>query len=206
MADREFKVVYKKIVDLKWLEYNPQDMTRQQFEEVKTSLSSFGVVEPAIVNTFPGRENVIVSGNHRVSAALELAWEDYPCYEVSLDQEKEKELSLRMNRSGQFDQEKLKKFTQEELLGAGFSFPELNAIFDDKPTGDQGAQLEKMELQPYESYDYIVLLFRDQMDWLNACQKFGLKNVDHSLIPEKKKIGLGRVVDGARILPRIKDE
>ena len=65
---------------------------------------------------------------------------------------------------------------------------------------DEGGPAE-MELQPFEHYDYIVLLFRDQMDWLAAKELFGLKNEAFTLRDgERKKVGLGRVVDGRRVL------
>lgn len=56
-----------------------------------------------------------------------------------------------------------------------------------------------MELQPYEHYDYVVLLFRNTQDWEHACEMFGLEKVNASPVG-KKKIGLGRALDGARVL------
>lgn len=57
-----------------------------------------------------------------------------------------------------------------------------------------------MDLQAWEKYDYIVFLFRNERDWLYIQQFFELKNVYDSFHPKTKKIGLGRVIDGSRLL------
>ncbi len=49
---------------------------------------------------------------------------------------------------------------------------------------------------PYESYDYVVLLFRNAIDWTFAQEHFKLKTVK-DISGGKQKIGRGRVVDGA---------
>lgn len=60
------KIVKKKISDLKPAEYNPRRMTEKQKQDIRNSLTEFGLVDPIIVNTFKGRENVIVGGHQRV--------------------------------------------------------------------------------------------------------------------------------------------
>jgi hypothetical protein len=58
-----------------------------------------------------------------------------------------------------------------------------------------------MELQAMEHYDYIVLVFRNALDWQQAKERFGLKHETFTLRDGgKKRIGLGRVVDGKRVL------
>lgn len=45
-------------------EYNPRKITDKKLEELKTSLKEFGVVQPLIVNTYSGRENIVVGGHN----------------------------------------------------------------------------------------------------------------------------------------------
>jgi len=63
----------------------------------------------------------------------------------------------------------------------------------------------KMELQPYEHHDYVVFLFDDERDWNMAVNKLGLAKVNASPIAGKKKIGLGRVLNGTRLLRLLED-
>lgn len=59
----------------------------------------------------------------------------------------------------------------------------------------------EMELQTFEHYDYIVLLFRNALDWSAAKEKLGVREEAFTLRDGKtRKLGLGRVVDGARVL------
>ena len=80
--------------------------------------------------------------------------------------------------------------------------PELK--FDNLTEWDKSEekQIPEMELQPYEHWDYIVLMFRDQHDFMNALNKFGIKKVNYSQV-SNKKVGLGRVIDGSRALKKL---
>jgi hypothetical protein len=63
----------------------------------------------------------------------------------------------------------------------------------------------EMELQTFESYDYIVVLFRSSLDWSQAKDKLGLEPEAFTLRDgATKKIGLGRVVEGSRFLEMLK--
>jgi hypothetical protein len=56
---------------------------------------------------------------------------------------------------------------------------------------------------PYESYNYVVLLFRNDVDWTAAVDHFKLKKVRESNI-KKSRVGLGHAIDGADYLNRIR--
>lgn len=192
-----------KLEDLVPAPYNPRKINRGDFEQLKNSLERFGAVEPILVNVNPERKGFIVGGHQRYYAALELDWKDFPCFEIDLSEDRERELNVRLNRNtGEFDFALLKDFGRDNLQEFGFSFKELNEIFKELEKEDPGERLEKMEMQPYESYDYIVLVFRNSFDWLNALQVLGIKNVDHSLV-QNKKVGIGRVIDGKKILDKL---
>lgn len=85
------------------------------------------------------------------------------------------------------------------LLLKGISIEEIPGATEGGRVED-GEELEKMELQPYEHYDYILVLARNTMDWHWLCEKFGLKRIDSSKVPGKKKIGLGRAVEAGQLI------
>lgn len=125
-------VVDRKISELIHPDYNPRYISEQDFSQLKKSLKKFEAVEPAVINTFEGRENVIVGGNQRIRAAEALGWNVYPCYHVSLTQGEESELNIRLNKNtGSWDFDKLaNEFDVGELLDWGFDESELSCFGD----------------------------------------------------------------------------
>ncbi len=63
--------------------------------------------------------------------------------------------------------------------------------------------LPGMELQPFESYDYVMLMFKDTQNFQQACERFGLKKVQVKYPGGTKKVGVGRVLDGAQFLQNL---
>jgi len=68
--------------------------------------------------------------------------------------------------------------------------------------GDQppAAVLPQMECQPFEHYDYIMLMFRNEQDFSQACERLGLQKIQIMYPGGKPKIGLGRCIDGMKAL------
>lgn len=118
---------------LRHAEYNPRSISKHDFEQLKKSISSYGFVQPLVVNKAPGREGVIIGGNQRFEAAKALGVENVPVVWIQLeDLQKEKELNIRLNRNvGEWDWDILaNEFEIRELLDIGFKTHELP--FDDK--------------------------------------------------------------------------
>lgn len=64
----------------------------------------------------------------------------------------------------------------------------------------------EMELQAFEHYDYIVLLFRNSLDWQRAKDLFQIQEEAFTLRDgQTRKVGLGRVVDGKRAIELLVD-
>ena len=49
--------------------YNPRKISKEDMAQLKKSIREFTLVEPIVVNTFKGREGVIVGGHQRYRAA-----------------------------------------------------------------------------------------------------------------------------------------
>jgi hypothetical protein len=71
------------------------------------------------------------------------------------------------------------------------------------PDPADAANLPAMECQPFEHYDYVMLLFRNDQDFQRACEVLGIKRVQITYPGGLKKIGLGRCVDGAKAIDRL---
>ena len=146
MHTQDLQIEYVPITSLKECEYNPRVWDDEDREQLKQSLSSFGILDPLIVNSSQERMNVVVGGNFRMTMLKELGHEQVPIVRVHLSLEKEKELNLRLNKNmGKFDFELLKEFDESFLEGVGFSSEELDSIFEDDPQEDQFSLEEELE-------------------------------------------------------------
>ena len=125
------QIIEVPLQDLKEAEYNPRQMTEKQVKDLTESIKRFGLVDPIIANSHKGRENVVVGGHQRLKIASILGFTTIPVVYVNLDEKKERELNLRLNRNlGEWDYNMLANFNEEELLNVGFTSEELDKIFE----------------------------------------------------------------------------
>jgi hypothetical protein len=71
---------------------------------------------------------------------------------------------------------------------------------DTPPDDVPSAVLPEMECQPFEHYDYIMLVFKNEQDFQQACERLEIKKVQVVYPGGLTKIGLGRVIDGPRVM------
>jgi len=129
------KITNKKISELIPAEYNPRTLSQRQFDEIRDSLTEFGFVDPVLINTHKGRENVIIGGHQRSKVWKSMGNDTVPAIELNLTAEKEKELNIRLNKAnGSWDWDILaNEFEIVDLIGWGFSESDfsLGSEFDD---------------------------------------------------------------------------
>lgn len=119
------------IDDLKPCPWNPRKWDDAAKSQLRESISRFGFVDPIIVNSHPERMNIIIGGHFRWTVAKELGLKEVPVVYLSLTEERERELNLRLNRNvGEWDYELLKEFDTSLLLNVGFDNNDLSAIWD----------------------------------------------------------------------------
>ena len=114
----------------------------------------------------------------------------------------------RLSELAELDEGDLKRVI-ERLRGADPSFDvELTGFMEDEiaklfNAEDDEAELEtipRMECQPFEHHDYLVFMFHDLRDWMLALQLIGVREVDYSITRKTKKLGVGRVLNGKRLI------
>lgn len=128
---KDINIVYVAIADLKAADYNPRKISKEALAQLMESEKRFGIVDPLIVNSAPGRKNVVIGGHQRLAAAKKLGLKTVPVVYLNIpDLEREKELNLRLNRNtGEWDFEKLKFFEADFLTDIGFSDADLSSIW-----------------------------------------------------------------------------
>ena len=122
------KIETKLISELQPAEYNPRQITKTQFSQLKDSIKKFGLVDPIIINQ---NGNIVVGGHQRLRAMQELKHTEIECVVLNLTPEEEKELNIRLNKSGgEWDFDLLSNFDIEELKDWGFKEIELGLNID----------------------------------------------------------------------------
>jgi ParB-like chromosome segregation protein Spo0J len=107
--------------------YNPRTITKEEFEGLKQSLKTFGLVDPIVVN----KDLSIIGGHQRVRAWQELGNETAPCVVLDLDKKQEKKLNIVLNSqhiSGKYDQLKLDELLEELKLDDDYNELRLNKL------------------------------------------------------------------------------
>lgn len=142
------EIVMVPIAKLRPSEHNPRQITEDQAAALRESLERFGFVDPLVVNRHKSRLNVIVGGHQRYHVAMGMGIAEVPCVFVSLEEEREKELNLRLNKNlGSWDYDLLANFDTEFLMDVGFTSTELNRIFelglDEPDPPDPGGRVVK---------------------------------------------------------------
>lgn len=178
--------------DLNPATYNPRKISRQMLRSLKATIKEFGMVDPLIVN----KDMTIIGGHQRFKACLELGFTEMPCVVLDLTKSKEKALNLALNKiTGDWDRKKLERILSEiesiDIGLTGFDEQEIAKLIEDinidAPEYDIAPRL-------MEEYNYIVLFFRETLDFQVAADHFGLKMQKED---RREKVGMGKVVDGA---------
>tara|TARA_R110002012_G_scaffold280279_1_gene468762 strand:- start:1042 stop:1638 length:597 start_codon:yes stop_codon:yes gene_type:complete len=171
-------IVNYKVSDLIFAEYNPRELTKDQHQDLKDSITRFGFVDPLIVNTHKERKNILVGGHQRLKIAKELSYSEVPCVEIELTPDKEKELNVRLNKNtGQWNWDSLANyFDAGELLEWGFTNEDLD--FFDKDYGDD-FELPNGDKEPFQQMSFT--LSDDQVEIVqSALNKAKKKGSNHS--------------------------
>lgn len=156
MNNNNIQTVYVPIQELIKADYNPRKWDTKALNDLTTSIERFGIVDPAIVNSAPNRQNIVIGGHMRIEAAKALGITEMPVVYVNIpDLEKEKELNLRLNKNqGEFDFQLLANFAEDFLTDVGFNSEELDQIFDwddDSPeVFDLKKELDKLDIKKIE--------------------------------------------------------
>jgi hypothetical protein len=99
-------------------------------------------------------------------------------------------------------------FHQDEIRRLGLEADEEeDEDLDEEPDYDP---VPEMEIQPFEHYDYVMVVFRNTWDWAKAVDFLGIEDRAFAFTSSKgkphRKVGLCRVLDGARFLELLQNK
>ncbi len=215
LSSQTVRCVYSRLVPIGELKPHPQNPNRHsetQISMLADLIRSVGWRFPIVVSN---RSGFIIAGHGRLLAAQRLGLELVPVDFQDFATEAEEMIQLLADnkipelarRDPDVERELMARLLAENTNTAmlGYLPKEVNALMREAAAaGELASQtIPAMELQPHEHYDYIVLMFRHDYDWVHALQALGIQDVDFSALKDKKKIGMGRVIDGTRVLSRL---
>lgn len=195
----KLKIEYLPVEALKPYKNNARKHGEEDIDAICESIKEFGFDDPIGI-----WKDTIVEGHGRLMAAKKLGMTEVPVIRLDhLTDEQRRAYALAHNRTAEMSiwDDPAKAL---ELMDISLDLSWLR--FEDEPKeqndGTPKPNLKEMELKAFEHYDYLVFVFRDTRDWLNACTYFDIQKVN-SGYGKVKKIGVGRVVDGTRLLKAI---
>lgn len=142
------KVEKIEINKLKPATYNPRQISTKQYNDLKASIEKFGLVDPVIINQ---NGNVVVGGHQRLKICKELKHIEIDCVVLDLSKEEERELNIRLNKSGgEWDFDLLSNFEIEELKDWGFKEIEL------------GLNIDKIDINEEEKQNGYIITVEEQ--------------------------------------------
>ena len=113
--ERVEEIVLVDIDTLKFADYNPRQLTTDQYNHLKESITKFGFVDPIIVNINQDRNNIIIGGHQRIRVAKDMGVKQVPIVRLNLTLEKEKELNIRLNKNnGEWNFDTLANFFETD--------------------------------------------------------------------------------------------
>lgn len=149
MQTSKLTVCFVPIQELKPALYNPRHWSKEATRDLKESIQIFGLVDPILVNGAEARRNVVIGGHFRLKIAKDLGYTEVPVAYLNIpDEQKEKELNLRLNKNqGEWDFEMLRDFDIDLLKSVGFKWDELEDIWSDLLTTEEDDFDVKKELE-----------------------------------------------------------
>ena len=185
----------------------------EQIEKIAASIKEFGWDQPIVVDG----EGVVIKGHGRLLAAKSLGLAEVPVV-TRTDLSSEQVVAARMadNQSSISDVDYIKVKTDLEFLQdkgfnlglTGFSQKEISKALNLELHGeeDQKPEIEFTE-ELLEEHNYVVLVFDNSVDWLQAQSILGLKTVKSlDSKPGFEKAGIGRVLRGPQAFNKLKEE
>lgn len=166
-GEKRIEVVQVRVGDLVDMDGNPRKITAKKKKELQRSFEQFGDFGILVVD-----ENLrIISGHQRADAMKVVYGEDHLAWAKKLVGYSEPELkaiNIKANvHAGDWDMDKLAAWTSDLQVDLGLDLPQTDA---------NERTMKQMELIRYEKYDYVMIVCRNEIDYLNLVRSLGIED------------------------------
>ena len=199
------------VSELSHLKDNVKKHPAWQIERLIHSISTYSEEEPKLLQPLViDEKNVVLIGNGRLEAVKQLGWKKVEVVvKEGLTEDQKKALAILDNKSisTEWNEDLLAKQLPDlvdKALETGFSEKEIKDLLtkSSKLIIDENEPTYDLTPQLYEKYDYILMFFDNEIDFLNASQLLGLKKMRDRM--KNQKVGLYRAVKGNDAIDIIK--
>lgn len=175
--DKRIETVELKVKDLKTGFGNPRKIKKKKREELQRSLEELGDFGLILVD----EHDNIIAGNQRVSILKDMDPETTVLCKrlIGYTEAELKAINIKDNtHAGEWDLDALADWTSDIVIDLGIETP---------PPDPEERKIKDMELIRYEKYDYVLLVCRNEVDYLNLQRLLGIDN-GKVLITNKRRI------------------
>lgn len=196
------------VKDIKPFERNAKKHDETQIKNVMESIKQFGMAQPLAVD----KDNVLIIGHCRLIACKRLKMDKVPVVKMDeLTQEQVDKLRLLDNKLNEsawdFD------LLEEDIPTFNWDGFDIDwGLKTNEEEEEEEAEVPFSEILGEEN-NYIVLQFKNDVDWLQAQSIFDIKSVkcystrkDGEITKKMERVGIGRVLDGAEVLKKLTGE
>lgn len=175
--EKRIETVEMRVGDLKNGFGNPRTIRKKKREDLERSLEEFGDFGLILID----EENNIIAGNQRCAILRERDPDTVVLCKrlVGYTESELKAINIKDNtHAGEWDLDALADWTSDIVVDLG--------IEEAKPDPEE-RKIKDMELIRYEKYDYVMIVCRNEVDYLNLQRLLG---IDGAKIPitNKRKI------------------
>lgn len=187
---KEIQVVEIPISELKDGLGNPRKITSKKKKELQTSLTQFGDFGVIVID----EKNNIISGHQRVEALYCTQGNDAKvlCKRlVGYTDAEKRAINIKANtHAGDWDIDKLAEWTSDMQVPLDFRRKTLDP--------NEDVSIKEMELIPYEKYDYVMIMCRNEIDYEELTTNLGI-NGKKVKIHTVKSVGRARKIHARAI-------
>jgi hypothetical protein len=191
---------------------NPNTHSAAQVAAIAAVLEGNGWRQSIVVSN---RSGLMTRGHGRLDAALLLGYENAPVDFQDYESEEAEIADMiadnRLSELSEMDEQQLVRVLRElqaaghDIELTGFTEEDLAKLTNLADETDALETIPQMELQAFEHFDYLIFMFKDLRDWLRIIQLLNVTKVNFSISRKTQKIGIGRVINGKRLLERLDD-
>ncbi len=176
MEEKRIEVCYRTARDLGTNFGNPRKITKKKREDLERSLEKTGDWGVVVID----ENEDIISGNQRVKAYAQIDPEkEFLCKKLIGYTEAEKRwINIKANtHAGDWDADMMADWTADLSLDIGI--PSKDKSPDDR-------KIKDMELIRYEKYDYVMIVCRNEVDYLNLIRILGIEKAKVTIAKKRK--------------------
>lgn len=175
--EKRIEVVEMRAGDIKTGFGNPRKIQKKKREELEESLEAFGDFGVLVID----EKNNVISGNQRLAAMKKKDPDTKVLCKrlIGYTDAELRAINIKANtHAGEWDLDLLADWTADLNVDFGI---------DPKEQDVKDRKIPDMELIRYEKYDYVMIVCRNEPDYLNLCRALGIEDAK-VLISKRRKI------------------